>query len=379
MQNRTADNTPSTDSSNDPQQASPASLMRSADSGAAGAQQPAPEKPIHDRRERGGLSTPQMLKLMRLEMDRAQRHQYPISCIVIGLDAFDGEGDAELRRAIMPAIFHELKLATFESDVRGLGTWSPTFQFAVFPHVEPKAVASLATNLMDRVRALKVEHEGQEHRVTVSVGVAHNLQSRAMRFEDFLDDAEKGLRLAQSRGGDRCEMFADAEQSIDTIKEELQSQAAEIRNQQKSYFEEKAGLEEKWGRELLEKILAAFHAETEISEATIRLEQNVLQLVSQEVSSLKESSALRALAESQQQIEQLERRVNKLTQSLDVTEKELKRVAAMKNVDTGVASIYRSVQGISDDDDDAEQKREMLQDLFDANIAFREELAAKKS
>lgn len=377
MQNHTADNSNNTDSQENEQQASPSSLLRSSDAPAADAANTEPQKPIRDRRERGGVSTPQMLKLMRMEMDRAQKHDYPISCIVIGLDSFEGEDDGDLRKAIMPAIFHELKLATFEADVRGLGTWSPTFQFAVFPHVKPEAIATLATDLMDRVRALKVDYKDETHRVTVSIGVSHNLRSGAMRFEDFLDDAEKGLRLAQSRGGNRCEMFAAAEESVDTIKEEIKVQAAAIRKQQQSYFEEKAGLEEKWGRELLEKIQATFHAEPQISEATIRLEDAVLKLVSEEVGALKESSALRALAESQSQIDNLERRVAKLTQSLDVTEKELKRVASMKNVDTGVASIYRSVQGISDEDDNAEQKKEMLQDLFDANIAFREELAAK--
>ena len=364
---------------NDPETTSPASLMREPSAPLETEETAvAPEAQIQDRRERGGLSTPQMLKLMRLEMDRAQRHRYPISCLVIGLDGYDSSQQAELRRVLMPAIFHELKVATFHNDIRGLGTWSPTFQFAAFPHVEPSAVATLVTALMDRVRELEVEHEGEIYRATVSVGVAHNMQSRAMRFEDFLDDAERGLRLAQSRGGDRCEMFAGVEQSIDNIKEELHAQAEEIRAQQKSYFEEKAGLEEKWGRDLIEKLLNVFHSEADISEGTIRLEQAVLELVNTEVGSLKESSALRALAESQQQIEQLERRVAKLTTSLDVTEKELKRVAAMKNVDTGVASIYRTVQGISDDDAGAEQKREMLQDLFDANLDFRKELAAKK-
>lgn len=341
-----------------------------------GAAQPGPKAKAPAAKK--ALSTPQMLQLMRLEMDRAQRHQYPISCIVIGLDDYDGPEDGLLRKGIMPAIFHELKLATFANDVRGLGTWSPTFQFAVFPHVEPSALAAVATDLIDRVRELALEHQGETLTATISVGVAHNMQSRTMQFEDFLDDAERGMRLAQSRGGDRCEMYTGVEETVDLIKEELHSQAKEIRQQQKSYFEDKASLEEKWGRDLIEKVIAAFHSESDISEATMRLEQNVLKVVSSEVESLKESSALRALAESQQQIDNLERRITKLTTSLDVTEKELKRVASMKNVDTGVASIYRSVQGLGDGED-SEQKRGMLQDLFDANVAFRQELAEKKN
>ena len=328
--------------------------------------------------EEGGLSMPQMLQLMRLEVDRAQRHEYPISCMVIGLDGFSGAEHEEYRKVLMPAIFQELKVVTFQNDVRGLGTWSPGFQFAVFPHVKPDQIASLATQLLDRVRALQVEDDERSYDITASIGVAHNLHGSEMSFEDFLEDAERGLRLAESRGGNRVEQFKDVENQVDSIKQELKQRAQEVRSQQKSFFEEKATLEEKWGSDLIKKILSVFHAEPEISEGTIRLEKTVLEMVSQEVETLRGSSTLRMMAESQSQVEQLERRIAKLSQSLDTTEKELKRVAAMKNVETGVASIYRSVQGLSDDDDNAEQKREMMQDIFDANMAFRKELKAKK-
>ena len=49
----------------------------------------------------------------------------------------------------------------------------------------------------------------------------------------------------------------------------------------------------------------------------------------------------------------------------------------MKNIDLGVASIYRTVQGLSADDDNAEQKKEMLKNIFDANVALRRAIAPK--
>src|SRR4029079_18191876 len=51
--------------------------------------------------------------------------------------------------------------------------------------------------------------------------------------------------------------------------------------------------------------------------------------------------------DKERQIDMLERRIQKLTDILGITEEELKRVAAMKGIDLGVSSIYRTVQGLS--------------------------------
>jgi hypothetical protein len=82
------------------------------------------------------------------------------------------------------------------------------------------------------------------------------------------------------------------------------------------------------------------------------------------------------MIESQRTIGQLERRVAKLTESLGLTEAELKRVAAMKNIDLGISSIYRNVQGLSGGEAGAEQKKEMLKNVFEANVALRAQLAS---
>lgn len=76
-------------------------------------------------------------------------------------------------------------------------------------------------------------------------------------------------------------------------------------------------------------------------------------------------------AEHREEVRRFELRLAKLTQSLEVTEEELRRLAAMKNIDPGIASIYRTVQGLSADEENAKTKREMLAGIFEANLKLQ--------
>src|SRR5262249_11926336 len=77
------------------------------------------------------------------------------------------------------------------------------------------------------------------------------------------------------------------------------------------------------------------------------------------------------LKAARDRIDLLERRLAKLTHLLGVTEEELSRVAAMKGIDLGIAAIYRSVQGLSDDASNKEKKIEMMKEIFKANLEMR--------
>ncbi len=82
------------------------------------------------------------------------------------------------------------------------------------------------------------------------------------------------------------------------------------------------------------------------------------------------------VSEAQRTIDMLERRISKLTHALGVTEEELQRIAAMKGVDLGVASIYRNVQGLSDESADKERKKEMMKTIFQANFELKKHLTS---
>jgi GGDEF domain-containing protein len=322
------------------------------------------------------LSTHQMLHLMRLEMDRALRHGYPITALVVGLDGFDEEHHLPWRRALMPAIFQELKNVTFQNDVRGLGVWTERFQIAVFPHLQPDRLQALAEELLRRATAVRVPSVPESQSVTASAGIAHNLHPGPKSFETLIEEAETGMGIAQTGGGNKIVLAREVERELDKLRDEVEGQIAEIQEFQAKLFGDVENREELWGQQLVSKVIDLFHREPEKSEGVLRVEKEVIALLKAELAAWRETSTAGRMIESQKQIEQLERRVAKLTESLGLTEAELKRVAAMKNIDLGMASIYRNVQGLSADEANAEQKREMLKNVFESNMALRAQLAS---
>ncbi|MEL6714559.1 MAG: hypothetical protein AAFP86_12335, partial [Planctomycetota bacterium] len=77
------------------------------------------------------------------------------------------------------------------------------------------------------------------------------------------------------------------------------------------------------------------------------------------------------LEEHQREVAQLERRIAKLSMLLGQTEDALRQAKAGKPVDSGVSSIYDSVQGLDEQDDSFEQKSELMRGIFEANLALR--------
>jgi GGDEF domain-containing protein len=322
------------------------------------------------------LSTAQMLHLMRLEMDRALRHGYPISALVVGLDGFDEEHHLPWRRALMPAIFRELKTVTFQNDVRGLGVWTERFQLAIFPHVTPDRLLALAETLLARGSEVKVPGVPADARFTLSAGIAHNLHPGPMSFDTLVEEAETGMGIAQSGGGNRVVQAREVERELDKLREEVDSQIQEIQEFQSKLFADVESKEELWGNQLITKVIELFKREPEKSEGVLRVEKEVIALLKSELAAWRETSTASRMIESQKTIDNLERRVAKLTESLGLTEAELKRVAQLKNIDLGVASIYRTVQGLSAEEAGAEQKKEMLKNIFESNMALRAQLAS---
>jgi Mrp family chromosome partitioning ATPase len=78
------------------------------------------------------------------------------------------------------------------------------------------------------------------------------------------------------------------------------------------------------------------------------------------------------------QIDVLERRIAKLTSLLEKTELTLRHIAALKDVDPGIASIYRGVQGLSPEADALASKRELLQKIFQANLELKQAIALRR-
>ena len=324
------------------------------------------------------LSTPQTLHLMRIEVENALTHGYPISCMMFGLDGFITSDSMLHRKVVMPLVFQELKAVVFERKVRGLGIWTEGFQLAVFPHVGPDELQAVAEALLKRSHAVAHESVPADEPIALSIGISHNLHPGNVSFESIVEEAESGMGMALSAGGDQISQWRDVETELDRLKDELSEQLREIEAIQTRVFSDGASEEEVWGQDLVRKVIEIFQHEPDQNAGVVRLQQLVVELLKGELEEFKPTSSATQLISAQSQIEQLERRVNKLTNSLGRTESELKRVASMKDVDMGVASLYRTVQGLSADDDQVEAKHAMLKNIFEANVALRAEMAARK-
>ncbi len=73
------------------------------------------------------------------------------------------------------------------------------------------------------------------------------------------------------------------------------------------------------------------------------------------------------------ELELLRRRANKLMRELRNARTELTRAEQRVTQDSGLASRYREVQGISAGEEHADAKRGMLEDIFRANLELRRE------
>lgn len=83
--------------------------------------------------------------------------------------------------------------------------------------------------------------------------------------------------------------------------------------------------------------------------------------------------------EHRREVDILERRIAKLSEQLAHTESSLQRIMAMKSTDSGIESIYREVQGLSIEDQARAQKKELLQQIFQANQELHQTLALRRS
>ncbi len=75
--------------------------------------------------------------------------------------------------------------------------------------------------------------------------------------------------------------------------------------------------------------------------------------------------------EDDAEIDTLRRRVKKLEMALEEARSTVTRVAGMEKLDPGLASIYRSVQGLLGTDPMREAKREMLELVYQANVVLQ--------
>src|SRR5689334_5521792 len=153
---------------------------------------------------RGLFSPSETGQLMRVEFERAQRHNLPLVCLLISIDRLGALQDLygrEAREEILVATLGALRRITREHDL--LCALQDERIVALFPQARAELGALLARKLLEAAREMRFEREGRSLRISLSIGVSHNGHKDARSFDTLVGVAEEGLAVADAAGGDR--------------------------------------------------------------------------------------------------------------------------------------------------------------------------------
>lgn len=215
----------------------------------------------------------------------------------------------------------------------------------------------------------------------VEAAVNKSLRSRLVGVErDAVADATKAefvrlLRSNEDLQREKSEVEKQrerAEEEIDALRRELQQQqqALQVRLEQDGldtanrYGEENAAI----ARQVAEVVQSLAKGG---AASTSAVEQRLMELVMHVVTGERQAAEAARAALRDREVDTLQRRIKKLNDNLALTEQRLQHVAALKSVDGGISSVYREVQGIAAGDGQVERKRELMGDIFRANLKLQ--------
>jgi len=334
------------------------------------------------------FSPQQVQQLMRVEFDRSKRHGHPLVMLLIAVDRLAQLQDlygAELRDDVLRAVAGLVRSSTRASDA--LGCVLDDRLLVLTPHTPAEGAASLAKRILEGVRAMSFYGLGRTTRVTVSIGGAHSQTGRMeLAFDTLLDVAEGGLKVARESGGNRYvhsdlyEFFEERRKREQRERERLApptaipaaapAAAAPPPPPPTSAVAGEAGEAPLLGT----KIRELFGLGAGENELLARIQQEVVASALREMKAEIERALGERQSEHRREIDTLERRIQKLTKTLGMTDAELKRALSQQSVDPGVASIYTSVQGLSSNDVQHELKKELMSKIFQANLELRKQI-----
>lgn len=302
--------------------------------------------PAFQPHQDGALFTPDEIRvLMAAEFDRSVRFDTPLAILRIAVDRLGYLHDLygeESKREILTAVNALLRSKTRASDLLGFPFGDQII--AAVPHIDVKAAEALAERLISGARGLTFDADGRTLRITTSIGIAHS-STGYPEFESMMEGANEVLEEVLAKSGDRARLHAPA-----PAPPQPQPAAPQI------------DLDISGSDNILgETLRLALSGQIPTSQA-----QSLLSAV---MGDLEDRFASK---DADDRTELLERRVAKLGTMLEETEGRLRALLASGSGDDGVASKFKSVQGLDAGADQVEQKRDLLKAIFDANLRMRE-------
>ena len=150
------------------------------------------------------FSLTQIRHLMRIEFTRAQRYEYPVSCLVISLDSaarIRDESGYTVKEGAMDAVVELVLGATRTCDY--VGRLMDDRLMAILPHTRREGAEVTAGRIVAGGRSLKVKDVDEPIEAALSIGISQYEKENTMFFDDLVDAAEHAMKRAFAEGGDR--------------------------------------------------------------------------------------------------------------------------------------------------------------------------------
>ena len=322
---------------------------------------------------------------MELAHEEALRERAPMAVLRVAVDGIESVARVAAGGKIEPV------LATLTTVIRGitrpgdlLAVREQDHVVLVLTQADAAAAEGFARALQEAVRRISAPRSSTPVGIRLSVGLAHAQLDAPYWFQTLLAVANEGVEVAQNAGGGRVihtELYGFHQRRLErlspdrpkpTMPPPLQKpevNPAYVRHAPPPASAAPAAAANPAATAPARPTPAPARASPSLTPAGIlELEERVLRLAREWT----EEALTKALAETQKahtsEVEVLERRIQKLTRALEDAEGELVRAQAGHEIDPGVASAFRTVQGLRDDHG---PKRDMLEKLFQANLELR--------
>lgn len=143
-----------------------------------------------------------------IEVKRARRYGFPLALALIAFDPETVQGGESLKEQLMSGLAIAIRRSLRDTDYPV--QQAPDRVLVLMPHTDLAGSLIVARRICERVARATLQAGDAVLSPTISVGVAAGARGREYGFADLVRQAQEGLALALSRGGNRVEFFEDA-------------------------------------------------------------------------------------------------------------------------------------------------------------------------
>lgn len=335
-----------------------------------------------------GPSFTELSNRMELEFELARSRHAPVALLCIEVERL-ARFEPERKARVLEALG---KLLATDAPAAGLLAAQKESELVVLLHgAHAEAAEALARSWIVAAKRLAVAGEANPLRVGLAIGVAATRAGLDPWFETLAAVAREGLEVARSNGGECCvhsELYELHQRRVERTKgarAPLPAPAPQVPAPTTS-ANAPAPSEAPRGPASPRRAVASDPVAARVAEALPAPELAPgLDLAAMEarVLELAKSAFERALAEREQrfqsELEQYERRIAKMQRALTESELEKDRLARAKGLESGVASVYRDVQGLTGREDDFDQRSGLLRAIAESNLELHDALRKRSA